>query len=164
MRLPSIVLLAAILIARPEPGAAQAPAEAAIARLRATYVAAYDRGDAGAMVPLYAEDAVRMPYDAVEQVGCDAIVAGYRTTFAKRAFDPALRLVPASVRVAGDQAVERGAYVEVLTPKAGGRTLVERGKYVAVVIRTADGSWRYLWSIFNRDGPAKPKPTGSSSG
>jgi hypothetical protein len=36
-----------------------------------------------------------------------------------------------------------------------GARLREDGKYVTLMERDGSGRWRYVWSIFNRDGPAR---------
>lgn len=153
-RLPALVLL---LLATPL-RAQVAPADTAgLGRLRETWIAAYDAGDGAAMEDLYVDDAVRMPYDAPAQVGKRAILDGYAASFARRAMTRDLHFDVAEVEVAGDLAVERGAYREIMRPKSGGpRVLIEEGKYVTLAARGPDGAWRYRWSIFNRDAPAHP--------
>jgi len=123
--------------------------------LRADWTAAYEAGDADAMVDLYVEDAVRMPYDAPAVEGREAIVAAYRASFAGRRLFPDIDLVALDVEVLGDTAIERGRYHEVLTSWDGSTRIVEDGKYVSVVRRGADGRWRYAISIFNRDAPPR---------
>lgn len=144
----------AVYIARTDAG--QEPP--GITELRAAYVRAYDAGDASAMEDLYAADAVRMPYDAPEQDGRDAVLVYYRRAFSSRRLQPTLRLIAHAVETRGEIVMERGAYVEVLTPPSGGSSRTERGKYVTLARRGEDGRWRYVWSIFNRD--AAPKRGG----
>jgi uncharacterized protein (TIGR02246 family) len=120
-------------------------------RLRADWTAAYETGDAEAMVELYVENAVRMPYDAPAVEGREAIVAAYRASFAGRRLFPEVDLVALDVEVLGDTAIERGRYHEVLTSRDGVTRIVEDGKYVSVARRGADDRWRYAISIFNRD-------------
>ena len=130
--------------------------EAGLTRLRQAYLSAYNSGDVAAMQPLYVEEAIRMPYGAPEQVGREAILSYYRNSFASRRFDPELRFEVNEVRLLREGALERGHYMETLRPRDGGQTLLERGKYVTLARRMPDGSWRYEWSIFNRDAPAEP--------
>ncbi|MEX2152707.1 MAG: DUF4440 domain-containing protein [Gemmatimonadaceae bacterium] len=125
--------------------------------LRAGFVRGYKAGDAGLLQPLYLPDAVRMMYDRPAQNGSAAIVAALRQSFGSRRAVVDLRLTPEDLRLAGDLAVERGAYHEVWTPHNGSAPYVETGKYVTVA-RHNDG-WKYLWSIFNRD--SAPPPRGS---
>jgi ketosteroid isomerase-like protein/quercetin dioxygenase-like cupin family protein len=143
---------------RPPPAAAPVlppGGEATVDLLRAAYLRAYNAGDAGAMIPLYADSAVRMAYDARAQIGRDSIVAAYRTAFAARAWKPTLSFRVDAMENGMGSVVERGRYHEEMLLAAGGAPLIEEGKYVALMTRGADGRWRYTWSIFNRDGPAK---------
>ncbi|HKG94426.1 MAG TPA: SgcJ/EcaC family oxidoreductase, partial [Gemmatimonadaceae bacterium] len=142
--------------------AAEAPAQpraardsAGLARLRAAFVAAYDRGDAAAMAALYTDDAVRLPPDAPLQRGRTAIVAGYQASFAQRTLLPALELSTDAIAWTGDGAVEYGRYHERLSPRRPADTLAEDGKWMALSRRRADGSWQYVWSMFNRDARAR---------
>ncbi len=155
----SAAVLALAVCPLPAPAQGSRADTTGLTRLRDAYVAAYNGGNSAAMEGLYTADAVRMPYDAPAQVGHDAILVYYRGAFAQRRFDPTLRLIPASVRVEGNLATERGTYIEVLKPKRGGSALVERGKYVAVLSKDDRGEWRYVWSIFNRDSPLAPRST-----
>jgi uncharacterized protein (TIGR02246 family) len=133
-------------------------AQSGLDDLRAAYLAAYNAGDASAMEDLYVAEAVRMPYDAPEQDGRDAVLAYYRSSFANRRFRPTLRLTAGATEIRDDLAMERGAYVEILEPPNGGASLTERGKYVTLAREDEDGKWRYVWSIFNRDAaPARSR-------
>ena len=138
---------------RPLMGPTGPPPESVVGldRLRADWTAAYETGDAEAMVELYVENAVRMPYDAPAVEGREAIVAAYRASFAGRRLFPEIDLVALDVEVLGDTAIERGSYHEVLTSRDGATRIVENGKYVSVARRGADDRWRYAISIFNRD-------------
>ena len=142
------------MVRGPEVGRSD-PDTAGLARLRQVWTDAYTAGDAAAMKALYTDDAVRMAYDAPAQVGIDQILAGYVTSFARRVFQPTLSLRSAELWVLDTLALERGTYHEVLRAE-GRKSLVEEGKYVVVARRGADGQWRYVWSIFNRDAPARP--------
>ncbi len=120
--------------------------------LRARYSTAYDQGDAEAIGTLYADSAIRMPYDAVAQRGRQAIVAAARESFSRRRFAPVLTLAPDDLILRGDVAVERGAYHELQRFNSGGAAR-EDGKYIFVAVSRA-GAWVYLWSTFNRDSAA----------
>ena len=129
----------------------------ALSRLREQWTALYNRGDTVGLRPLYAGDAVRMPYDAGMQTGQAAIMEGFVRSFAARPFAPRLQLTADQIHLSDDRAVERGRYYELMTPRQG-RRLEEIGKYVQLSRRGADGEWRIEWSIFNRDGPALAVP------
>lgn len=124
--------------------------------LRAAWTDAYQAGDVAALADLYTADAVRMPYDAPQQVGRDAVLDAYAAGFARRAFDPTIALTPDAIERRADVVLERGRYREILRSRRGPRVLVEEGKYVSLIRRGEDGRWRYAWSMFNRDAPARP--------
>lgn len=125
----------------------------ALSSLRDRWISAYEAGDAEAMSNLYAERAVRMPYDAPSAKGRGAIVAEYRKQFGSRSLYPTIRLLPDDVMIENRTAIERGRYDEILTSGDGLTRIRERGKYVSIAERGSDGRWRYVISIFNRDGP-----------
>jgi uncharacterized cupin superfamily protein/ketosteroid isomerase-like protein len=141
-----------------------APFRPELDRLRERWSRAYEEGDSVTLAGLYTADVVRMPYDAEEQVGRDAVMAGYASSFRSRGFLPDIELVPDEVRLVGEVVVERGDYQEILHPRNGGRALVEEGKYVSMARRDPVGEWRYSLSIFNRDGPARPVGGDASPG
>jgi ketosteroid isomerase-like protein/quercetin dioxygenase-like cupin family protein len=138
--------------------AAAAPIEA-LEALRAAWIDGYERGDVVPLENLYTEGATRMPHNGASQEGRAAILDAYARSFANRALDPEITLVPDEVHVRSGEILERGRYRELLTVRATGAVLLEEGKYVSVVRRGADGHWRYHWSIFNADAPAAPNPT-----
>ena len=120
--------------------------------VRVRYVSAYNAGNADALARFYTESAVRMPYDSPEQRGIAAIVSAYRNYFTRRRFDAKLELIPESVVVTADRALERGAYHETQTARDGSLRR-EDGKYFVVATREG-ASWKYELSMFNRDSAA----------
>lgn len=126
--------------------------DAGLDRLREAYAGAYNRGDSAAIGAMYADSAVRMPYDTPAQLGKAAILIATARGFSARKFKPTLTLIPEGVIRAADTAIERGLYHE-LQEFADGRSAREDGKYVFVAVRER-GGWKYLWSIFNRDAAA----------
>ena len=121
------------------------------------WVKLFNAGNAGAMVSLYAEDAVVMPPGAPSARGHAAIkpvlqkeVAGAKAggvTFALGSEN--------EVGVSGDLAWHSGTYL--VKNKAG--ATVDTGKYLEAW-RKAGGKWRIIRDIWNSDGPAAaPAPT-----
>jgi ketosteroid isomerase-like protein len=139
-------------------GQQDVPDSAGIATLRDRFVADYNAGDASSLAALYTVDAVRLPYDAVAISGRAAVVDALRHSFAARRSAPTLGLQCLELHQLDDWAFERGTYHEIIRSRAGGPVFIEDGKYVAVLRRGPDHSWRYHWSIFNRDRPARPQP------
>lgn len=124
-------------------------------QLREAWIDGYQRGDVDALADLYTADAVRMPYDAQTQTGREAVLQAYATSFATRTLVPRIAMRAHGQEGTGGWMSERGSYREVLRTPDGSLTLLEVGKYVSLARRGADGRWRYQWSIFNRDGPAR---------
>lgn len=147
----AILTLLVVMPAQAQAQAARAEDMIALDSLRVRWTRAYEAADERAMVPLYHDDAVRMAYDAPAVVGADAILAEYRRAFAARQLVPQIVLTAHEVELAGDIAVERGSYHEVLRARQGDFSITEDGKYVSMMRRHADGSWKFVWSIFNRD-------------
>ena len=81
----------------------------------------------------YAENAVRMPADESMLRGKEAILE--------------------DVQVDGDLAFMRGVNTGSLIPKDGGEPIPAIGKWMAVYKRQADGSWKVIADIYNRDNP-----------
>jgi hypothetical protein len=100
------------------------------------------------MTGLYTDDATRTPYDAQQEEGRAAVLAGYAAAFSRRQYDRAITLSAEEGRGAGP--LPGGAAVEKRPPK-----LLEEGNYVTLAERGGDGVWRYRWSIFNRDALAR---------
>src|SRR5579885_3231329 len=102
-------MMIALVLALILPAAHAAPS---LAELRAAYVRAYNTGDIEAIATMYADSAVRMPYDSPAERGKAAIVAGARRSFAGRHFRPTLELIADGSIERGDVTVERGTYHE----------------------------------------------------
>lgn len=139
---------------------------AGLTRLRRSWSEAYQAGDAAAIEELYTADVVRMPYDAPAQVGRHAVMQGYISSFARRSLTPEIELTADEVHITPTLAVERGSYHEILRSADGVVRIIEDGTYVSLIRRDSDGTWRYEWSIFNRDAaPSSPSAApGASSG
>jgi uncharacterized protein (TIGR02246 family) len=130
--------------------AASASAERALREASAAWDEAHNAGQLAALMDLYAEDAVSMPYDRPALEGRTVIEADFAAFFAD--FTARHETTIASVQVAGDWAIERGDYSLVITPRAGGESITENGKHL-VVRRLVDGQWKVQWEIWNRDAP-----------
>lgn len=118
-----------------EPGARRA-IEAAVTR----YVAATNRGDADALMELYAEDAVLLPPDHEPIEGREAIGAFWR-----QGTDQGLEV--STVRVETDGKI--GYLVGRYRLPATAEDPADSGKYVMCLRRQADGSWKLTADIWN---------------
>jgi uncharacterized protein (TIGR02246 family) len=103
----------------------------------------------------YAEDAVRMPPDEPMVKGKAAILEWFK----QEAEQYTLQIdnAPEEAQVDGDLAFMRGTFSGTITPKTGGESIPALGKWMAVYERQADGSWKVIADIFNRDNPTPEK-------
>jgi uncharacterized protein (TIGR02246 family) len=133
------VLLAALIACRgwvaPDPSARQA-IEAAVTR----YVAASNRGDADALMELYAEDAVLLPPDHEPIEGREAI-----GEFWRQGTDQGLEV--STLRVDSDGKL--GYLVGRYRLPATDTEPADSGKYVMCLERQTDGSWKLTADIWN---------------
>lgn len=119
---------------------------AAIARLRAAYVAAELKGDRGAQAALYAADAVLLEPDAPVFEGrrairtgleeSDAVLSGFSLT---------------SLEIGGGRsgAFDRGVYHLEYRDYSTGATASDSGNYLMVLRRQGDSTWRIVLLIHN---------------
>ena len=124
--------------AAPDPGARQA-IEAAVTR----YVAASNRGDADALMELYAEDAVLLPPDHEPIEGRQAI-----GEFWRQGTDEGLEVTTLRVGTDGKLGYLVGRYRLPATASEP----ADSGKYVMCLERQSDGSWKLTADIWNSSG------------
>lgn len=124
--------------AAPEPAARQA-IEAAVTR----YVNASNRGDADALMELYAEDAVLLPPDHEPIEEREAI-----GEFWRRGTDQGLEVSTLRVDTDGQLGYLVGRYRLPATEEEP----ADSGKYVMCLKRQADGSWKLTADIWNSSG------------
>ncbi len=130
--------------------AAANDAAATIRANTAAWIKAYNAGNADAIVPLYAEDAVIMPPGAPLARGHAAIKQFLVKDIAgAQAAGVALVLTGKDdVGISGDLAWHSGTYS--VTDKAG--KTVDTGKYMDVSRKTG-GKWHMIRDIWNSDAP-----------
>jgi uncharacterized protein (TIGR02246 family) len=132
----------------PVPGPAGA---SDIVRLRDTYVAAFNAGDAPALAALYAEDAVLVPGDGVSLRGRAAIAEYLAQTLRATDRAGAVTIFPVTSEVGETIGSETGRFEEARTGVAGARERIS-GVYVIVYSRRADGAWRVAVEVRTRGG------------
>jgi uncharacterized protein (TIGR02246 family) len=127
---------------------AMEPAElrSAIESLTAEWETAFNAGDAAAVAEVYAEDATLMPDGRDIVTGRDAIRQFWSGAMAEAPEGVVADLETLEVRGAGNLAYEIGRY----TDRAGDE-VVERGKYLVVWKQQADGTWKIVADIWNRN-------------
>ncbi len=111
--------------------------------------AAVNSGDLERFLRLYAEDAVRLPPGTDVLQGKAAISSAMKQFFDQ--YDAAHQLVVLDARVSGNLAISRGRWESTDTPKGGGDPLRGTGAWTSIRERQADGSWKTVLEIWNRD-------------
>jgi len=127
---------------------------AVIDSVRAVHVAALNARDAAAWAGVFTTDAVQMPPNAPANIG-QANIRSWAEAFLG-AFSVTFSLSVTELQVAGDRAIESGAYTITLTPDAGGPAMEDVGKYITVYQRAGGGGWRVARDIWNSDRPLPP--------
>ena len=162
MILPLVFLLCFTFNCQKAEEVAEEPAvdiEADIAAIKALlddFDVAVNAGDSeGLVAKNYAEDAVRMPFDEPMLRGKAAILAWFKKGAEQYTWQ--LDNVAEDIQVDGDLAYTRGTASGTRTLKAGGESFNIQSKWMAVYKRQADGSWKVIADIFNRDNPPPEK-------
>ena len=112
--------------------------------LNATFVQGLEKGDAGLMASVYAEDGRLLPPGSEPVSGQAAIEQFWQGALGQGLTGGSLSTV--SLEEQGDLAVEEGRY-----ELRAGNQVVDTGKYVVVHRRQSDGSWKYGIDIWNSD-------------
>ena len=105
----------------------------------------------GLVALIYAEDAVRMLPDEPMLRGKTAILERFKK--GAEQFTSQIDNVVEDIQVDGNLAYIRGISTGSFSPKAGGEPITAVGKWMAVYKRQADGSWKCIADIYNRDNP-----------
>jgi uncharacterized protein (TIGR02246 family) len=139
----------------PEPEAEEAPSTeadvAAINEVIRQWEDALNAGDLDRCGAMQADGAIWMPPNGAAIVGKEAILASIQLSFDQSV--PEYVFSSEEVEVAGDWAFDRGTYKATITPKAEGEATQDVGKYLDIFQRQSDGSWKYLYGIWNSDNP-----------
>ena len=121
----------------------------AIKQLAEDWRSGWLAGDADALLSLYADDAVLMPWGQPAVFGKDAIRPLYQSVLQGFTFKSQNRLM--DVEASGSLGYFWCAYKITATPKAGGAPLEEEGKAVFIVKREHGGAWKIARLIDNSD-------------
>ena len=122
--------------------------------VREAHVAALNARDAAGWTGVFTADAVQMPPNAPANIG-RANIRSWAEAFLG-AFSVKFALSVTELQVAGDRAIESGAYTIAMTPDAGGPAMEDVGKYITVYQRDAAGDWAVARDIWNSDRPVLP--------
>lgn len=105
---------------------------------RAQWVAVLNAGNLDAYAALLADDVVWIPPGAPALDGRDEVCAWLAPLFAEFEYD--LMIDDVEVRVAGEWAVERGAFTSRLRARSGGEWRTHRGLYF-LLWKHRNGDW-----------------------
>jgi ketosteroid isomerase-like protein len=125
-------------------------ARAAIGAAARAFSAAYQRGDAAAMVAVYTPDGVILPPGRDAMAGSAALTEYWTLAPGVRILEH--RTIADSIVVAGPLAYDWGTF-RVRTTNAAGEERRTFGKYVIVWRETAPGVWRMHVDIWNASPP-----------
>jgi len=155
--LPLLVATACTAPAGNETATAAAPDPAAVRQaieaVNAQFTASLKAGDIEALVSHYDAEAMVLPPNMPAARGA----AGIREAFSGMLSAMTITeftLTTHEVHVAGNMAIETGAYAMTSQPpQGGGPATPDTGKFVVVWRQQADGSWKLFRDIFNSDLP-----------
>ena len=133
----------------PDGPTSQAADEAAIAEFNRQYLAAINEGDIGALADLTTEDHMMIASGGDPLAGKQALVDAMTGAFQRLNFDESW--TPQETVVSGDLAYQRGTFVVLATPKAGGDQSRTAGNFLRIYRRQPDGAWFMVRDSFNSD-------------
>ncbi len=149
----TIIALACALAVASTQAKAASPRDEIEAAL-ATFVEAFNKGDAAVVAGHYAMDGALLPPDAARVDGRGNIQKFWKGAIDAGLKDLSLRAI--EVQGSGDLAFEVGELSYSAPDKGGGRATAS-GKYIVVWKKEADGVWRLYRDMWNAD-PVKPAP------
>lgn len=124
-------------------------AEAAIAEFNRLYLAAINEGDIDALANLTTDGHIMISSGGDPLVGKEALVAAMTGAFERFDFDETW--APEETVVSGDLAYQRGTFVVVARPKAGGDSSRATGNFLRIYRRQSDGEWLMVRDMHNSD-------------
>ena len=151
----AVVLLAAVLAApfaehASAQGASTAADEAAIAEFNRKYLNAINDGDIDTLASLTTEGHMMIMSGGPPLTGKQALVDAMTRAFQTTDFDESW--TPEETVVSGDLAYQRGTFVVVSRPKAGGAEARITGNFLRIY-RKIDGEWFMVRDSFNSQQP-----------
>jgi ketosteroid isomerase-like protein len=126
--------------------AAEAADEAAIAAFNRRYLAAINDGDIVTLASLTTEGHMMISSGGAPLAGKKALVDAMTRAFQTTDFDESW--APEETVVSGDLAYQRGTFVVIARPKAGGAESRVAGNFLRIY-RKIDGAWFMVRDTFN---------------
>jgi len=105
----------------------------------------------------YVENSIQMPPNESIRKGKEAILLGYQKTreLSDEHCDSSLI---EDVRVSGDLAIVRGIDTGTSTPRSGGEPVKYNLKWLTVLERQSDGTWKWIYEMWNDNNPLPETP------
>jgi ketosteroid isomerase-like protein len=129
---------------------AQSADEAAIAEFNRRYLKAINDGDIDTLASLTTDGHMMISSGGPPLTGKQALVAAMTRAFQTTDFDESW--APEETVVSGDLAYQRGTFVVVAKPKAGGAESRVTGNFLRIY-RKVDGAWFMVRDSFNSQQP-----------
>lgn len=158
-RNPRFTIVAAVLVvliaapfaqsARAQ-GASTAAEEAAIAEFNRRYLKAINDGDVDALAALTTDGHMMISSGGPPLTGKQALVDAMKRAFQTTDFEESW--APQETVVSGDLAYQRGTFVVVAKPKAGGAETRTTGNFLRIY-RKINGAWFMVRDTFNSQAP-----------
>jgi len=120
---------------------------ASIAEFNRQYLAAINSGDIDALAELTTEGHMMISSGGAPLVGKQALVDAMRGAFERFRFDESW--MPEETVVSGNLAYQRGTFVVIATPKAGGESTRTTGNFLRIYRRQPGGRWFMVRDNFN---------------
>ncbi len=133
--------------AQPEPTTAD---EAAIADFNRRYVKAINDGDIDTLASLTTDGHMMISSGGAPLTGKQALVDAMKRIFETTDFDESW--APEETVVSGDLAYQRGTFIVIAKPKAGGAETRMTGNFLRIY-RKIDGVWLMVRDSFNTQQP-----------
>ena len=163
MRLAAGLLLCLIGAAcGPRQAAPSLDVERELRAAAAEWDRAFNAADLAALVALYADDAISMPFNAPVSQGRAALEASFRTFFAENEAARHHTLLD-EIQISPDFATERARYQLTFTSRQDRKPVVENGHHV-MNRRKIGGRWLITWEIFNADTAPVVAPGSAANG
>jgi len=128
--------------------------EAAIAEFNRKYLAAINGGDIDALAALTTDGHMMISSGGPPLTGKQALVDAMTRAFETTVFDESW--APQETVVSGDLAYQRGTFVVVAKPKAGGAESRVNGNFLRIY-RKIGGAWFMVRDSFNSQQPRAPQ-------
>jgi uncharacterized protein (TIGR02246 family) len=142
-------LLVCLPACTPSAPTSSAEDEAAIAAFNRLYLQAINDGDIAALAELTTDDHMMISSGGQPLIGKQALIDAMTGVFDMLDIDESW--MPEETVVSGDLAYQRGTFVVLATPKAGGTPSRSTGNFMRIYRRQPGGAWIMVRDMLNSD-------------